>query len=73
VAITNLILDSHVGAAASETPQALIHQLKAPGRLFIPVGSTSQTIILIDKLEDGSVIKKKLMGVMVDCLYIDYF
>ncbi|GAB5592050.1 Protein-L-isoaspartate(D-aspartate) O-methyltransferase [Umbelopsis nana] len=54
----------HVGAAASKTPQELIDQLKAPGRLFIPVGVASQTIILIDKHQDGSVVKKELMGVM---------
>jgi protein-L-isoaspartate(D-aspartate) O-methyltransferase len=60
---------SHVGAAASKTPQELIDQLKAPGRLFIPVGQISQTIILIDKKEDGSVVKKELMGVMVSFVY----
>lgn len=54
-----------MGAAASKTPQELIDQLKAPGRLFIPVGVASQTIILIDKHQDGSVVKKELMGVMV--------
>jgi len=54
----------HVGAAAGKTPQELIDQLNAPGRLFIPVGHFSQTIILIDKKEDGSVVKKELMGVM---------
>ena len=46
-------------------PQELIDQLKAPGRLFIPVGVASQTIIQIDKQADGTVVKKELMGVMV--------
>lgn len=32
----------HVGAAAPEIPPALIQQLKAPGRMFIPVGVGSQ-------------------------------
>lgn len=54
-----------MGAAASKTPQELIDQLKAPGRLFIPVGVVSQAIIMIDKQKDGSVVKKELMGVMV--------
>ncbi|KAI8577534.1 hypothetical protein K450DRAFT_251313 [Umbelopsis ramanniana AG] len=54
----------HVGAAASKMPQELIDQLKAPGRLFIPVGVASQTIIQIDKQADGTVVKKELMGVM---------
>ncbi|KAG0193023.1 Protein-L-isoaspartate(D-aspartate) O-methyltransferase [Apophysomyces sp. BC1034] len=54
----------HVGAAASKTPTELINQLKAPGRLFIPVGTMSQSIMLIDKKEDGSIEEKKWLGVM---------
>ncbi|KAL1917750.1 uncharacterized protein VTP21DRAFT_3584 [Calcarisporiella thermophila] len=56
----------HVGAAAHETPKDLIEQLKAPGRMFIPVGaSLGQSIYLVDKDRDGKVTKKELMGVMV--------
>ncbi|CAG8596630.1 2254_t:CDS:10 [Ambispora gerdemannii] len=61
----------HVGAAASRTPQALLDQLKTPGRklydtyrLFIPVGTSSQDIYQIDKDENGNITKKRLMGVM---------
>ncbi|RIA92053.1 O-methyltransferase [Glomus cerebriforme] len=54
----------HVGAAAEKTPQALIDQLNAPGRLFIPVGSYSQSIYQIDKDENGNVTQKEIMGVM---------
>jgi len=54
----------HVGAAAEEMPDALINQLKAPGRLFIPVGDYEQYIYQIDKDENGNVTQKKVMGVM---------
>ncbi|KAK0570059.1 hypothetical protein OC861_000366 [Tilletia horrida] len=53
----------HVGAAAPVIPQALIDQLARPGRLFIPVGEHSQDIWEIDRAEDGSVTRRKVMGV----------
>lgn len=54
----------HVGAAAAEHHQALTDQLKAPGRLFVPVADGwMQHIYVIDKKEDGSVEKKKMYGV----------
>jgi len=43
----------------------LIDQLKAPGRLFIPVGGyLSQSIYQIDKDENGNVTQKDVMEVM---------
>jgi protein-L-isoaspartate(D-aspartate) O-methyltransferase len=54
----------HVGAAAAEHHQVLVDQLKAPGRLFVPVEEGfMQHIYVIDKKEDGSVEKKKMYGV----------
>ncbi|KAI6795571.1 protein-L-isoaspartate O-methyltransferase-like protein [Hortaea werneckii] len=54
----------HVGAAAAGQNQVLVEQLKAPGRLFIPVEEGyMQHIYVIDKNEDGSVTKKKDIGV----------
>ncbi|EEP82111.1 protein-L-isoaspartate O-methyltransferase [Uncinocarpus reesii 1704] len=66
----------HVGAAATTIHPALIDQLKAPGRMFIPVESTGehssarlfnlggpQYIWVVDKREDGSVHKEKVFGV----------
>ncbi|KAJ5162453.1 Protein-L-isoaspartate(D-aspartate) O-methyltransferase [Penicillium capsulatum] len=59
----------HVGAAAETLHPVLIDQLRAPGRLFIPVESEDnggmlssaggQYIWVVDKKEDGSVEKKK--------------
>ena len=57
----------HVGAAAKELHPELVDQLKAPGRLFIPVedegGWGSQYIWVVDKDENGEVRKRRDMGV----------
>ncbi|RCH93042.1 hypothetical protein CU097_010613 [Rhizopus azygosporus] len=53
----------HVGAATPSTPQTLIDQLKSPGRLFIPVGKYSQSIIIYDKDKDGNVHETKFLDV----------
>lgn len=54
----------HVGAAASETPQALIDQLKRPGRIFIPVGRDAQSIMVYDKDAEGDIHMEKWMNVL---------
>ncbi|KAI9487963.1 protein-L-isoaspartate O-methyltransferase [Zychaea mexicana] len=54
----------HVGAAASEKPTELLRQLKAPGLLFSPVGTASQSIMIYRKQEDGTVREEKWLGVM---------
>jgi protein-L-isoaspartate(D-aspartate) O-methyltransferase len=57
----------HVGAASPGIPQALLDQLKAPGRMFIPVeeqdGSEEQNIYQVDKGKDGKITKEKICGV----------
>jgi protein-L-isoaspartate(D-aspartate) O-methyltransferase len=54
----------HVGAAAAEHHKDLTDQLKAPGRLFVPVEENfAQHIYVIDKKEDGTVERQKMYGV----------
>ncbi|KAI9373211.1 protein-L-isoaspartate O-methyltransferase [Aspergillus egyptiacus] len=68
----------HVGAAAQELHPLLVEQLRAPGRMFIPVNvedeqGTSmlactafgggQYIWVVDKKEDGSIHKEKVFQV----------
>ncbi|XP_073007262.1 protein-L-isoaspartate O-methyltransferase-like isoform X1 [Typha latifolia] len=45
----------HVGAAASEIPQALLEQLKPGGRMVIPVGDFFQDLQVVAKKPDGSI------------------
>lgn len=46
-------------------PPMLVDQLKAPGRMFIPVGpdGASQAIWQVDKDEQGNVTKQRLFDV----------
>ncbi|KAJ5816894.1 Protein-L-isoaspartate(D-aspartate) O-methyltransferase [Penicillium robsamsonii] len=60
----------HVGAAADQLHPTLVDQLRAPGRLFIPVESDESTdlnggqyIWVVDKKEDGSIRKEKVFQV----------
>jgi protein-L-isoaspartate(D-aspartate) O-methyltransferase len=54
----------HVGAAAAEHHEEITRQLKAPGRLFVPVAEGRlQHIYVIEKMGDGSIERKKLYGV----------
>ncbi len=57
----------HVGASAKELHQELVDQLRAPGRMFIPVDADSyggeQHVWTIDKNAEGIVTRKKLFGV----------
>ncbi|QSS67526.1 L-isoaspartate O-methyltransferase [Histoplasma capsulatum G186AR] len=66
----------HVGAAAEMIHPTLIDQLRAPGRMFIPVesaggngvgsfglGGGTQNVWVVDKNNDGSVVKEKIFGV----------
>ena len=55
----------HVGAAMSETPYELIHQLKVGGRLVAPVGKDYyQEMITYDKKADGIYDEKRHMNVI---------
>jgi protein-L-isoaspartate(D-aspartate) O-methyltransferase len=47
----------HVGAAAERVPEALVSQLKSPGRMVVPVGPDggAQELLQVDKAADGTV------------------
>ena len=47
-------------AAQNDVPQALLEQLKAGGRMIIPVGTSQQRLVQIDKKENGEIVKKSL-------------
>lgn len=54
----------HVGAAAAGGLEGLVEQLRAPGRLFVPVAEGElQHVWVVDKKGDGSVERRKLYGV----------
>ena len=54
-----------VTCAAGQVPPPLLKQLKPGGRMVIPVGGrfATQTLILVEKQEDGSVRSRSLMAV----------
>ncbi|GJJ68002.1 protein-L-isoaspartate(D-aspartate) O-methyltransferase [Entomortierella parvispora] len=54
----------HVGAAAESMHKELVEQLKAPGRMFIPVSDRAgQGIYVVDKDKNGRVTKSRTMDV----------
>ena len=55
----------HVGGATPAVPQLLYDQLKCGGRMIVPVGPHGgpQALEQHDKQMDGSILKKRLMGV----------
>lgn len=54
----------HVGAASPTIPEELVNQLQPGGRLVVPVGRVHQDLLVIDKLQDGSIKERKAMEVM---------
>jgi len=53
----------HVGAAAEKVPEALISQLKLGGRMIIPVGTSEQYLMQVDKLQNGKIVQQVVTGV----------
>ena len=52
-----------VTAAAPEVPQELVKQLKAGGRMIIPLGEFFQDLFVITKNPDGTIKKESNIGV----------
>ena len=52
-----------VTAAPNEIPQPLIDQLKAGGRLVVPIGSRQQELKVFTKNEDGTIQSKNIIPV----------
>ena len=55
----------HVGAAAQQLPQSLVGQLKAPGRMVVPVGGQGsvQDLLLVKKNRAGDMSQQRFCGV----------
>ena len=53
----------HVGAAAPHIPTALKEQLAVGGRMIIPVGTNSQIIMQVDRLDETTYKEKELVAV----------
>ena len=52
-----------VTAAPPEIPSALVDQLAAGGRMVVPVGTTFQELLLVEKSKSGEVSKRVITGV----------
>ncbi len=52
-----------VTAAPPRIPQALLKQLKPGGRLVLPMGETSQELLLVTKTPDGKIEKRSIFPV----------
>lgn len=52
-----------VAAAPDHVPPALVEQLAPGGKMVIPIGDWSQTLVVIEKKEDGSIEKRNVAPV----------
>ncbi|MFN7974436.1 MAG: protein-L-isoaspartate(D-aspartate) O-methyltransferase [Acidobacteriota bacterium] len=52
-----------VAAAPSEIPPPLLAQLAPGGRLVIPIGDFSQDLVLVEKRDDGRIVREALLSV----------
>jgi protein-L-isoaspartate(D-aspartate) O-methyltransferase len=52
-----------VTAAPDHVPPALLAQLKAGGRLVIPVGKAFQELVVIEKAADGTATSRRVIPV----------
>ena len=52
-----------VAAAPDHVPETLVDQLAIGGRLIVPVGKYTQTLMLIEKREDGSITRRAVAPV----------
>ncbi|MDQ8022166.1 MAG: protein-L-isoaspartate(D-aspartate) O-methyltransferase [Moraxellaceae bacterium] len=52
-----------LAAAATRVPQALIDQLAVGGRMALPLGTTDQIILLVERLANGSLKETRLDAV----------
>lgn len=53
-----------VTAAPPQIPDALVRQLRTGGRLIAPVGTDQQELVVLDKLQDGSLRTRSVLPVM---------
>lgn len=53
----------YLTCAAPAVPDALLEQLAVGGRIVAPVGSARQTLVSVDKGEDGELLRQEHMGV----------
>jgi protein-L-isoaspartate(D-aspartate) O-methyltransferase len=51
-----------VAAASSEIPSSLMHQLKVGGRMILPVGQGSQSLVLLEKVSNDRFQKRTFPG-----------
>ncbi|WP_439541101.1 protein-L-isoaspartate(D-aspartate) O-methyltransferase [Hyphomicrobium sp.] len=52
-----------VAAAPARVPDALVHQLRAGGRLVMPVGENAQKLIVVEKQSDQSTVFSEIIPV----------
>jgi len=50
-------------SAAATVPSALIDHMAPGGKMVIPVGTYDQKLQLVEKMDDGTLVKRDLMGV----------
>jgi protein-L-isoaspartate(D-aspartate) O-methyltransferase len=61
----------NIGGGVTEVPQTILDQLKIGGRIIAPIQGTNvniQDLVTIDKLKDGSILRKRRKRVFFEPL-----